>query len=129
MSAPFRDLFVELPRAIFEALQGIGEQAVRNARPPTPHHRPSAAFSLMEATNGKWLADWLCERFGWKRIEMWRSARDRDLMLMVRLECGHNTEFPISESSLELAHPTNIVDLIADCWEQAGRGCRCVVRP
>ena len=31
MAAPFRDLFVELPRAVFDSLQAIGEGAIAQA--------------------------------------------------------------------------------------------------
>jgi hypothetical protein len=126
--SPFRDLFVELPRALFDALQGIGEQAVRNAQKPTPHHRPSIASTFTDATNGKWLADWLCERFGWTHVEVWRSAADRNVMFMVGMGCGHNTEFSVSEMLLESIPQTGIADLISDCWDHADRGCFCVQR-
>ena len=128
MNAPFRDLFVELPRQLFETLQGIGEQAVRNAQAPKPRQRPSVASTFISATNNAFLGDWLCERFGWKRVEVWRDARNCDVVFMVKHHCGHVYEFPISEFSLETTPTIQIADLIASVYAREGRGCYCVQR-
>ena len=128
MSATFRDLFVELPLALFETLQGIGEQAVRDAQPQEPYRKPSASSVFISAVNNAFLGDWLCERFGWKSVEVWRCAVSRDTEFGVRLHCGHQCSFPISDMSIEGTPTIQIADLIADAWNSSGRACYCVPR-
>ena len=128
MSAPFRDLFVELPLALFETLQGIGEQAVRNAHPQEPYCKPSASSAFIDAVNNAFLGDRLCERFGWKSVEVWRSAVTRDTEFGVSLHCGHRCSFPIPDRLIEATPTIQIADLIADAWDSGGRACYCVPR-
>jgi len=47
-AAPFRDLFVELPRALFDVLQATAEQAVREATPPPARTNAGAIRHLVE---------------------------------------------------------------------------------
>ena len=48
MSAPFRELFVELPLALFETLQRIGEAAVVIASIGSLHEQISAELRVKE---------------------------------------------------------------------------------
>lgn len=48
--APFRELFVELPSAVFETLRGIGEAAVAQATQPPPPPAIDRAFESAEWT-------------------------------------------------------------------------------
>jgi hypothetical protein len=123
---PFRDLFSELPRALFDALKGIGEEAVRKAQPPIVHRGPSVASQL----NDEPIVGYLCQRFGWKSVEVWRHAASRQTGFGGRLLCGHRFAFDISDSTIEDAHPLRVIDLIDRVWTSVRRvrSCYCVQR-
>jgi hypothetical protein len=127
MSGPFRELFSELPTALFDLLKGIGEEAVRKAQPPPLHHRPSITSQLSGPINDAWLGDYLCERLGCKRISTFRAADRRELEFAVCMLCGHKRQFAISECALE----DPIATMYSDMIESACRGskrCYCVER-
>ncbi|MGN6107245.1 MAG: hypothetical protein ACTHU0_19210 [Kofleriaceae bacterium] len=91
-SAPFRDLFAELPRALFETLRGIGEAAVAlaesRASASTPGRR-SQLSALSEALQTGTLATAICQRYGWSSLEVSRHPSDAALLLCATLPCGH----------------------------------------
>ena len=126
MSAPFRELFVELPRALLEVLQGIGEEAVRQARPSqVVHRRPSPLLALDENDVGKFL----CKHLRCKSIASWRSVSHRTTAFAARAQCGHKREFEISDTAaIEDSRPQLAIELIARGYD-GSRTCFCVERP
>lgn len=121
----FRDLFVELPRALFDALQAIGEAAVERARPPiaaTPP--PFAWFDRFVAA--------LRHHYGWREFlrvecheaECWRA-------LVVRLSCGHVQRYMLDELAMLRAPSASaaLVDLVCSAIENTERHCQCVQLP
>lgn len=99
MGAPFRELFAELPAALFDALKGIGEEAVRVASVrAASNRRPSLVSSLVDSEP---LGPWLCERYGWNRVTMSRCAATPDVKICARLACGHVAVYRIPEQAIE----------------------------
>lgn len=129
-SAPFRELFVELPRALFETLQGIGEQAVRNAPSPAllrdlyPTPRRTFVDTLREPSVGHIL----CHRFGWGSVSVIRAATEPAVDFRVFLACGHRHRIRVSEMALEDAASPVDVTLRALERGMLVRSCYCVQR-
>lgn len=115
--APFRELFVELPRAVFETLQGIGEQAVRKASEP-PRRSTFGTIELNDA------AQMICRRYGWRNCEVVRCAASRDFEIGVRLLCGHQLRYVIDDYALASAAHT--IDAIDSAVQENPRFCHCV---
>lgn len=106
-AAPFRDLFIELPRTLFEALQGIGEQAVRQATAPPAHVRPSPVSLLLRSfEDGSRLHAALAERLGWRKFTLMRSAISDEIEVRAVRWCGHRINAAIHEKSLYAADST-----------------------
>lgn len=131
-AAPFRELFVELPRALFESLQAIGEAAVERAKGDTTsllkdlYPAPRLWFAWLEPA-----ARALGEFYGWREvIRTERDPLDHYITLVVRLGCGHRQRYRIDElSMLRADHAASRIDLICDIIERTERPCQCVQRP
>lgn len=129
MSAPFRDLFIELPRAVIETLQGIGEEAVRKE-----HHRQYApqieAPTMRAALRSPTVLRCLCERYGWESMEVSRSAECQTTRLWPWWPCGHRQLFELPDALLMAMGRAGIEGLLDDLDRQseAGRRCYCVQR-
>lgn len=141
MSAPFRDLFVELPQALLEVLQGIGEAAVYRctekriddaiARSVEPRRVPRLLSFLRNPGPRRMLA----EMFGWLDLnEPLHAAMEPAVELRVIRACGHQTWAIISERTLESlddlkphAALDELVRLLLRHHER-GRRCTCILQ-
>ena len=120
MSAPFRELFVELPATVFETLRGIGEQAVRQAttarKPPPP---PPWWTSVR-------LGPILAEHWSCYYVERAREATRAVVVFRVQLWCRHGVRFEVRERALAIAVFDEAFDLIDREFQLAERRCLCV---
>lgn len=134
MAPPFRELFVELGRDVFEIVKAIGEEAVAQgqrkgvstAREPDRLQRMLAALSSGPG------ACYLLARYGWSSLEFERLAFERAVAVRARLDCGHGVRLsPISEIALVLADRGEMVHTFIDLIDRrvlkASR-CYCVPR-
>lgn len=123
----FRDLFAELPRALFESLQAIGEAAVERASASTLTTAIPPPFEWLEK-----LGRLMCEFYGWRefrRVEVNQLEQER--VLVVRLDCRHIQRYRLDEFSLlrAPAMSAGLVDLVCSTIESTPRACQCVQRP
>jgi hypothetical protein len=128
--APFRDLFVELPRALFAVLQGIGESAVRNTPSPfQPRREPQLLMFLRNAGARAVIA----RRYGWISIDEPKFAPDDDAVdLVVRRACGHLSRVRLDGRIFEEYRPHAALDELDRRLfrhHERGRRCYCVARP
>jgi hypothetical protein len=106
--APFRDLFVELPLAVFEALQAIGEGAAAKAGGGSLDTTSLApTFKSSYPSNLSFLHDvgigaLLCQRYDWAKCAISRSAVEPAVDFRVTFLCGHRRRFSIDEMKLEV---------------------------
>jgi hypothetical protein len=118
-SSPFRDLFIELPHALFE---GIAEQAVRAAPPPVHVWAQPRWQLLLEHPE---FAQFLRREFGWleiqARIQARRSPLRDEVVVLGRLECGHTHVVIIPEFVLRLTD--NLIDTILNAIDRTPRPC------
>lgn len=123
MSGPFRELFVELPQALLEAAI---KQAQLKAEPAP--RQESLTTQLGRLIDERWLGDYLCGRYAWRKVATWREPMDAMLRFRVVMQCGHKVKFGLFESIIEATHPTAILDEIDAEWERARfrRRCYCV---
>lgn len=122
--APFRDLFVELPRALFETLQGIGEAAIKKAgTPPSPG--PLAAAWKPPWWRTEWLWRRLAERWGITALEIGRNATMQTVYLAFRRRCGHCGRGELDERALAIAN-SNGLDALDRAFDDAERECYCM---
>lgn len=126
---PFRDLFVELPRAVFETLQAIGEAAVEKAR-RTPLTLATMSHVLKTAYRRHPVFDSiaiLCRRHGWRRCVSTRRAATAEIEVAVTRGCGHTSRLIVDE--VAMAAVPDAADHLSRLFEghdQRGRGCFCV---
>lgn len=129
--APFRELFVELPRQLFEALQGIGEAAVKKAQAAERPSGVSYLRSTMDVLAGRMFAGIMREQFGWHGNDVFLLA-DRDAFeLRTRLSCGHLHRIEFDARSIALAPSSGqMFEYIFDRLEAGAndRLCSCVLR-
>lgn len=126
MSAPFRELFVELPAALFDALKGIGEAAVQKAQQSVTEHRPHLPTMRDAMASSAAVARALCDRFGWRHYELSRSPMHCETDLFVRRLCGHRDQFALDDRLFHLG-PDEVIDALEDL--NTKRRCFCVPRP
>lgn len=126
-AAPFRELFVELPRALFESLQAIGEAAVQRARanaggPKSPH----SSFDWLNKA-----ARVLAYHYGWfEVIRIEREMLDHYSTLVVRLDCMHAQRYRFDELAMLLAaNQADVANLVCNIIETTEQNCYCVQRP
>lgn len=129
----FRELFIELPRAVFETLQGIGEAAVRAAEPvpstSTAFVRPSAVSLLLNSfEEGSSLNAHMAERLGWRKFTLMRSAMREEIEVRAVRWCGHRVKGFIDEMGLHASPfaPGAFLDALAGISEC--RWCTCMRR-
>lgn len=96
-----RDLFVDLPLALFEALRGAGEQAMRNATSSTPAPKLSSLSLALDGLRDHERAIMGC--FGWVSMRSVYSPMERALLIAVRLHCDHGVRYSLSEQAVALA--------------------------
>jgi hypothetical protein len=123
-NAPFRELFVELPRAVLDALKGIGEAAVKAAQPQSTI--ASSTYKILEAYRHDPIADAVCVRYGWRNYEVSRSAMHRTTEFGVRWPCKHSARIDIPDWIIEDGSG-GILDAL-DRAESLGRPCFCMQR-
>ena len=117
----FRELFVELPRQLFDVLKGIGEQAVREAQEPAHDRKPSRSRALVESA-----ARIIRERYGWIDCRASRMALQDSYEMAPRLACGHWHRIEIPYTRL-VANPSMRVALLGILDDAADeRSCYCV---
>lgn len=120
---PFRELFVELPRAVFETLQAIGEAMVVKQRefqsPRVPAYRQPWWLSV---SIGRLLAH------RWNVAEVWLSRReDRNaIQVDARRYCGHLARGELDERRLHLAAMSECVTALDEAFDSSERSCQCM---
>lgn len=120
-SAPFRDLFVELPRAVFESLHAWGEAVIVKAQTPPP--RPS--LRIPTVVDRLYL---VCERYGWTEARSQRVAECCQMEIWARRSCCHWQRYLVDDLALRLAgheaaEQLAVLDSIVD---RTPRNCYCV---
>lgn len=130
MSAPFRELFVEVPEVLLEILRS----AVQNQLSPPeslPARRRSATSLFVEAMQLAPVVRALCERYGFEQLITQRNARDRAVDLLGVRACrydDHVARTSISDQALEDTRDRH--DLILKHLDRATRQpCFCVAPP
>jgi hypothetical protein len=132
MSSPFRELFVELPRAVFESLQAIGEGAVAKAKGSGGSLDHSSMAHMYKTLYGidadmfESVKRHICKRYGWHRFEMRRLETCAKTCIVAEFPCGHRRLIEIDDQTF-LAAPTSFVDAL-DRDAERGRRCYCVQR-
>lgn len=124
----FRDLFVELPRQLFDALKGIGEQAVREAQRPGTVETVGPMLKMLYATETPSINELLRARYGWRRLAISRSAMDASLIVSVKPNCGHPFYFAIDEGRVYASSSMPFALLDALDEHSRDRVCYCVPR-
>ncbi len=121
----FRDLFVELPLAVFDALKAIGEQAVLDAQSRRVEQRTTK--TAFDGLNSDVIASVLCERYLCCQLATERSPFDRVTLVGGRNACGHWSMYELPDSVLEDASPKTLLRAI-DNQVAHGRDCYCMQR-
>lgn len=127
-ATPFRDLFVELPAAVFEALQAIGEAAVVKAGAPAVARlpRPDRRDSLFTE---RWIRR-VHERYGWHWAELRRHESTEEMQILAALDCGHLQVYIADRRAVALVRgPVDEIELLDRIVDRTERGCQCVRRP
>lgn len=126
----FREMFVELPRAVLEALQGIGEQAVRKAQAyKAPEQTRSRTPTLADLFTH--VAGILRERYGWRRAVCVRLADRCSYEITALLSCGHLHRIEIEEELfLHARGGADAADALFDRLDRVRRqrSCTCIPR-
>ncbi len=125
--AGFRDLFAELPQAVFAALRAIGEQAIEDAK---RKNAPSVAYrpSPLETFNTQPISQYLCERYGWSHVMTGRNAVRRQTDIGGKFPCGHWTSYSIPDEVIEDAKTVALLDTFDEMVACGGRDCFCMQR-
>lgn len=126
--APFRDLFVELPRAVFESLQAIGGGAIARAREQT-HAAvappPRRRASLFEERHIRLVL----ARYGWRSAGLIRRETVSELQISALLDCGHRQSYRVDEIAiLRACNPVDELELLDRVVDRTERICQCVRR-
>ena len=129
----FRDLFIELPRAVFDALQAIGEGAVAKAGGVAD--MSSMAYAMKTAyrptrVRATDCVDALMRRYGWVKAETRMMASLAETYIIAELECGHRMLYELDDRELLLcASPAEEIKIIDRVIDRKPRRCSCVMRP
>lgn len=127
-AAPFRELFVELPRAIFEALQGMAEVAVHRAEDAqrAPLSRGQSATETLKVFVAA-----VRDRYGWQRTVVERAPYDAAWLITVKLACGHLHRISIDEHWWHSLSKYDLAPAFVDRLDREAdhRSCTCVARP
>lgn len=118
---PFRDLFVELPRAVFDAMHAWGEAVIVKAQTPTPVVPVVRIPTVLDRTT---LLSW---RYGWRRAETQRVESDRATEISALLECGHWQRYVVTDKIVAFGPPEQI-DIVDRVVDSTPRDCYCVQR-
>ncbi len=121
----FRDLFVELPLAVFDALKAIGEQAILDAQSRRVKQRTTK--TAFDALNSNVITSSLCERYLWRQLATERSPFDRVTLFGGRNACGHWSTYELSDNVIEGASAETLLRVI-DNQVASGRDCYCMQR-
>lgn len=130
VTAPFRDPFVELPRAVFESLQAIGEGAVARAQRAAhaavaPVLRPDRRASLFSE---RWIRR-VHERYGWHWAELRRYEDRKEMRVLAGLDCGHMQSYVVDERAVSVARGlVDEIELLDRVVDRTERSCQCVRR-
>jgi len=126
-TAPFRDLFVELPHALIEVLRAVVDDAV------TKRPEPAPPTTLRSASASDWhesIIAMIRRRYRLRRLVMQRSASDRVHDVTALLGCGHLNRFTIPDAYLFDGERSSQFERILDALDDgfAKRLCFCVQR-
>lgn len=121
-SAPFRDLFVELPRAVFDALHAWGEAAIVKAQAPVP----VAPFRIGPPTALSYPTI-LSARYGWRQCDSWRVEYECRTTIEAVLNCGHRQRYYVTDH-LAANGPHDQIAIIDRVVDNTPRDCCCVQR-
>lgn len=127
MDAPFRELFVELPRAVFESLQAVAEAAVVKAR--LPARRPIATSVPDRLISERAISYVITERYKIQLLSCRRSPIDHLTQIVAQMECGHSVRLDVYDNWLLTYHGVaGVIDVLDLAWRHAERKCSCVLR-
>lgn len=128
IAAPFRELFIELPRAVFDALQAIGEGAIKQAEVQRDVERELSAPARRPSTIDAYV-QFVAHRFGWRRAETRRIEHEATTYILAELDCGHGQKYAVDELSVARCRgPAEEIDLLDRIVEDTPRRCYCVER-
>jgi hypothetical protein len=131
MSAPFRELFVEVPEVLIDILRAAVNAKLPSEPPHLPYRRPSATAMFVEAMHLEPVVRALCERYGLEQLITQRSARDRTIEIVGVRSCrylDHIVRVDIPDNALEDARDRH--ELVLKHLDRATRNpCFCVAPP
>jgi hypothetical protein len=129
VSAPFRELFVEVPQVLLDILRAAVSQQLP-APAPAPS-RPSVTAMFVEAMQLPPVVRALCSHYGFEQLLTERSARDRAIDIVGVRPCRYRDHFvvaSITDAALEDARDRHA--LVANQIDRAARHpCFCVAPP
>jgi hypothetical protein len=129
VSAPFRELFVELPLTVFSILQGAVEQAVKAAEASTATRAvPKKLSDMLRFALSESGARWLASHYRLQEIAFTRSADRPWIQVACGRWCGHFARAEIEEIAF-LRGDGTAVDAIDLAVATARRSCCCMERP
>lgn len=137
MSAPFRELFAELPRALFESLQAIDWDAAAAAhrghgvrRPDALAHSFKSDYRPTPRLVSQDYVRHVFARYGWTDAEVRRCPAITQTELIAWLACGHRVVYRIDEIELHrTANAQGELALLDRLVDREPRRCCCVPRP
>ena len=126
MSASFRDLFIELPRAVFEILQGAAEHAAMQIVPPAPRPRPRNQLYGMPGA----IRHYGRLAYGWLEVDVQREANRQALTVVALLPCSHRHVITIDELAViaTVGIPNDFVEFLDRAVECSPRPCCCMIK-
>lgn len=122
--APFRDLFVELPAAVFESLQAFAEALLVRASEPAP---PPAYKPPWWRTEYVWRR--LAARWGVAEVEIRRRAGELRVAIVFRRRCGHGGRGEMNELALVKCDLPGAIAALDRAFDNAERDCCCMEPP
>jgi hypothetical protein len=127
--APFRDLFVELPRALFETIKGIGEHAIRRAQAPGSmahlYKQAYPASARVYLASDRYIR-LVFERYGWRSATVVRLELGRETEINVKLSCGHRASYVVDEIEQVRTERCDEIALLDRIVDETGTRCSCV---
>lgn len=117
MSAPFRELFVELGKAAMDALHAMAEPRVQTS---SRHNDP-----WLETRLDRFAINLVMRRLGWLEVET-HHRRDLQTEILAVLACGHRALYLVDDLVMRSAQ--NPVYALMDAVEKQPRRCFCVPR-
>ena len=128
---PFRELFVELPAQLIEALRAAAELKLEADRQLPPRHEVRGRAAKLDFfMRGHEMQRRICLTFGHTDLVCWRAQYKCSVLIQCRRPCGyreHTVVIDIDDHSLEASEnwPAYVIDRIKRASASA---CCCVRR-